>query len=69
MFTDSGMGKRYGDDFLLYRLHTEPGQSGSPIFKETEGGKHVIGIHIGACDELKYNVALLLNETIKKQIN
>ena len=51
------------ENFMHYTIPTRTGQSGSPIIKEKEGKKYIIGVHIGNFRGLGKNVALMLNTT------
>ena len=55
----SGVGAmRSCEEFIYYRMSTQQGQSGSPIFKREKGSQYVIGVHFGAKEE--NNVAVRL---------
>ena len=60
---------QFNTSFFIYKMHTEMGQSRSPIIRDIEKEKFAIGIHLGGWDERKRNVALRLNEQKREQIN
>ena len=48
-------------------LHTEPGQSGSPVFSNYEKAE-VLGIHKGGNKKEKINLCTLVSEEMVKNI-
>ena len=56
------------EEFLYYRISTQRGQSGSPIFKREKGNQYVIGVHIGVARETS-NFAIRLTPEKRKRIN
>ena len=67
MWSSIGPIKKANENFLFYKLSTEIGQSGSPIIKEKDGKKLIIGVHIGG--NKKTNTAIKLTTQKRKIIN
>ena len=66
MYSGVGAMKSSGE-FIYYRISTQGGQSGSPVFKREKGGQYVIGVHIAAKET--NNVAIRLTPEKRKRIN
>ena len=69
MYTVKGPCKELDSKYFLYKMHTEMGQSGSPLIKHDDEDRYVVGIHLGGWDSKKRNVALKLDEEKRAQIH
>ena len=66
MWTSSTKNYKFKGDYLVYDLHTEVRNSGSPIWTKIDSNYYVLGVHsrqFGQC-----NAALILNEKILNNI-
>ena len=69
MWNAFGPYKAVTNSFLIHKIPTKPGQSGSPVLKREGKEEFIIGVHIGSDPECKRNYAVRLTSYKRKMIN
>ena len=69
MWTAAGKLRGHNKKFLLHKIPTEEGQSGSPLIKEAKGRKYILGMHIGSDAKIERNIAVRLTPERRRMIN